>query len=151
MFSSWVALSAFARIFLSVIAAADEEAELPIRSNGKMSQFQWISGEWSFASAMAHKDIVMQASFRVHVCLLECLFVVFAQIMYDAPTKGNRNFLGIVYDMMARSKWAQRAERAWLRCQCCVSESSCLPFCFMAVPGAWFWSCRWTIPFWRMR
>ena len=116
-----MALSAFARIFLSVIAAEDEEAELPIRSNGKMSQFQWISafdryamaaavtGEWSFAGAMAHKDIVMQASFRAHVCLLVCLFVVFAQIMYDAPTKGNRNFLGIVYDKMARSKWAQRA------------------------------------------
>ena len=36
-------------------------------------------------------------------------FCACVQIIYDAPAKQNKAFLGLIYDKLARAKWAQRA------------------------------------------
>ena len=51
-----------------------------------------VAGEWSFASAAAHKDVVLQ------VCAGSAL-------------KKRKPFLGLIYDKLARKQWERRASQ----------------------------------------
>jgi len=65
-----------------------------------------VAGELSFASASAHKDVVLEACLLngpsghvFRICLLQVC----------ATAKKRKPFLGLIYDRLARKQWEQRA------------------------------------------